>query len=285
MPDPLAPGVYPLPELEYHKDPQRDDGGSASSTTLRHILAPGSPAQVKYDAEHPKRKDAWDLGSVAHRLILGSGCDIVEVEADSWRTKDAREAREAVRAAGGVALLSEDLRAAEAMAEAVHAHPLAHALLTLQGAPEQTLIWREPTIGGDVWGRAMLDWWGDPTAGDPISDDVKTTDKGLDDDSIEKTIWQYGYHCQEDWYRRGYHAVHGVWPQFMFIFVQASPPHLVRVIEIDDELRRIARETNDRALSVWAECTRSGIWPAPGADDPTLIGPPAWVRRREASAW
>jgi hypothetical protein len=270
------PGRYDLPEEQYHRDPMRWDGGSLSSTIARKLLPPSVPALAKYAMDHPEHKDCYDLGSVTHKLTLGSGCPIVEVPADSWSTKAAREAREAARADGAVALLAKDLARAHAMAGAVHADPLAHALLTAPGKPEQTLIWWE----GDIWGRAMLDRWPDPDAdngfGPPTIVDLKTTEKGLDDASIAKTVWEYGYHVPEDWYRRGYHAVHGVWPDFILVFVHTKPPHLVRVITLDDVFRDDARVRNNNAIKVWRDCTTTGQWPG-YTNDLTPISPPRWA--------
>jgi hypothetical protein len=271
------PGRYDIPEADYHRDPLRHLGGSLSSTTARKLLPPSCPALARYAVEHPEHKDAYDLGSVTHRLTLGAGCEIVEVPAATWQTKAAKEAREDARARGAVALLSKDLAAAMAMRDAVHADPLAHALLTLPGgAPEQTLIWREGEEG--TWCRAMFDRLGDPSV------DLKTCDS-VDDDHLQKAVWNYGYHVQRTFYGRGYRAVYGRDVDFFFIFVQKDPPHLVRVVQLDAELRRIGEQKVDEALDVWRTCQATGQWPAyPPIGDIALIGPPRWARTRE-EAW
>lgn len=251
-------GAYDLDAADYHADPV--PGGSLSSTIARRILAPSCPALARHALDQgEEQKDAYDLGTTTHRLILGCGPPIVEVPADSWRTKAAKDAREQARASGSVALLSKDYETARRMADAVHACPEAHALLTLPGAPEKTLVWQE----AGIWGRAMLDYWPDP---DPdrvrIIVDVKTTSSGLDDDSLSKTIWSYGYHQQEDWYRRGYSRVHRIDADFFFVFVSTAPPHLVRVVPLDDDLRADAAARNDEAIGVWRHCLQTGEWPA-----------------------
>ena len=123
-----APGVYDLPEAQYHADPLRHLGGSLSSTTAKRLLAPSCPALARYKADHPEHKDAYDLGSATHALTLGTGCPIVEVDASTWGGKAAKEAREQARAVGAVALLSKELATARAMADAVRADPRAHGL-------------------------------------------------------------------------------------------------------------------------------------------------------------
>lgn len=273
------PGAYTIPEQAYHADPLRHLGGSLSSTTARKLLAPSCPALARHAVEHPVHKDYFDLGTVTHRLILGAGCEVREVPAENWTTagKAGREFREQARADGAVALLTKDLARAREMRDAVHKDPLAHALLTVAGAPERTLVWQEDVAGVPVWCRAMFDRWADPTGGAPVSADLKKTAKGLDDRSLSRTVWDLGYAQQEEWYRRGYRAVHGVETDFAFIFVQDTAPYLTRVFPLDEEYRAIARARNDEALRVWVECRESGVWPGyPSTFDP--IGPPPWAR-------
>jgi len=273
----IEPGVYDLPEDEYHADPLRHAGGSLSSTVARKLLPPSVPALAKHAADHPQHTDAQDWGTVVHHLILGSGPRIVEIPSDSWATKAAKEARAAAEVDGAIALLTKQLDAARDAADAVHAHATARALLARPGRPERTLAWQE----GDTWCRAMLDRWPDPDQpGGPIAVDVKTTAKGLDDHSLAKTMWEYGYHCQAEWYSRGYHAVHGIWPAFVFLFVHSKPPHLVRCIDLPDELLVDARARNDEALQVWRECRRTGVWPG-FATGITTISAPRWADLRE----
>jgi len=273
----LGTGRYDLPEAEYHRDPLRHLGGSLSSTVARKLLPPSCPALAKHAADNPEHKDAYDLGSVTHKMTLGSGPRIVEVPADTWQTKAAREAREQARAEGAVALLSKDVARAVAMRDAVHADPLAHALLTRPGKPEQTLIWRE----GDIWGRAMLDYWPDPDQpGGPIGVDLKKTAKAVDDESLAKTVWQYAYHCQQDWYQRGYEAVHGLRCDFVFIFVMDAPPHLVRMIRLDDDFLDDARIRNNNAVKAWRDCTTADSWPG-YVNNLEPIAPPRWANTLE----
>jgi len=144
---------------------------------------------------------------------------------------------------------------------------------------EQTLIWQE----GDTWCRAMLDRWPDPAVDLRAIVDLKTT-PDISDEHLVKAVWNFGYHQQADWYERGYRAAHGIPAEFYFIFVQKDPPHLVRVVQLDEQLRTIARARNDEALDVWRTCQATGQWPAyPPVGDITLIGPPRWARTREES--
>ena len=103
--------VYDMPDAEYHARTE------LSSTGARRIL--DSPARFRYEQTHRVESIAFDVGHAVHAKVLGLGMGIVEVHADSWRTKASQDARDAARAAGMTPLLSRDLVPIEAMVEAV----------------------------------------------------------------------------------------------------------------------------------------------------------------------
>ena len=89
-----------------------------------------------------------ELGTVAHKMVLGSGPEIVVVDAANWMTKAAKEQRDAARLAGKVPLLPDDYQRAKAMADAVLSHPLAGALFNPDhGSAERSLFWEDPLTG------------------------------------------------------------------------------------------------------------------------------------------
>ncbi|KPC75497.1 hypothetical protein ADL26_07545, partial [Thermoactinomyces vulgaris] len=115
------PGVYPgLDEDVYHADPV--PSGSLSSTGARAILPPGTPAKFAYERRRKTHKRVWDLGSAAHAIVLGTGPEIVIIDADSYRTKDAQEQRDAAWADGQVPLLESEWEDVQAMVIAVRHH-------------------------------------------------------------------------------------------------------------------------------------------------------------------
>src|SRR5512135_3837265 len=102
------PGIYDLPADVYHADPVPT--GSLSSSGARLLLPPSTPAHFRWAREHPRPSTpAMDFGRAAHRIVLGVGEDLVEVQADSWRTKAAQQAADEARAAGKTPLLTETM--------------------------------------------------------------------------------------------------------------------------------------------------------------------------------
>ncbi|MFF1684648.1 PD-(D/E)XK nuclease-like domain-containing protein [Streptomyces sp. NPDC058254] len=267
---------------EYHADRT-----SISSSGLRALLNPGCPAQFKYDRDNPQApKKEFDLGHAAHKLVLGEGDEIVVTEYDDWRTKAAREERDAIRADGAVPLLFHDGEQVHAMAEAIRQHPLAGPLFTPgTGVAEQSIFWTDPATG--VRCRIRPDWL-KQIPGLTLCVDYKTT-RDASPDAVSKAINDHGYHQQDALYTDGTEAA-GLAPdgcRFLFVFQSKTAPYLITVREIDQQARDIGRAKNERALRIYADCERTGIWPdwtGPVADIP-FINLPTWAAIRDAEEY
>lgn len=262
-----------LPEVEYHAHP------ALSSTGAKQLLE--CPARFDWNRRNGRPpKQAFDLGHAAHRLVLGKGDEFAVVDADSWLTKAAKAARDEAREQHLVPLLTKELAQAQAMADAVRAHPVAGALFQAgTGTAEQSLFWDDEETGVPL--RARVDWLR-PAApgGRAIVVDLKTTGASADPRALPRTIDAFHYEQQDDFYRRGVAAV-GIDPDaaFLFVFVEKEPPHPVTVVELDVEAKRVGRERNDRAIRLFQECTATGRWPAYG-DDIELVTLPSYALYR-----
>lgn len=271
------PGVYDLPAADYFADPV--PGGSLSSTGARRLLEV-PPARWLYEKSHPTPPTpAMVLGTAVHSLTLGTGPKVVEIDADDWRTNKAKAERDEALAVGNVPLLRDDYGQAFQMATAVLSHPLASHLFTYErGKPEQALVWRDEEFG--IWRRSMVDHLPHP-GGDvrPILVDLKTTDDASPRGVI-KSVTRYGYDRQAPFYQDGYRALFpGSDPAFLFVFVEKPPPHLVRVVELDQLSLLAGADANRRALEIYRDCVESGIWP--GYDQEIhLISLPPWAVNR-----
>jgi hypothetical protein len=277
---PLAPGLYPNLSMErYH-----GDRGSLSSSGARKLLAPSCPALFRYEQDHPQPyKAVFDFGTAAHRVVLGNGPELVAIEADDWRTKAAREERDEVRAAGGVALLADEYEQVLAMADAIRRHPVASALFAPgSGRPEASVFWRDAPSG--VMRRARFDWLPDPRAGRLIIPDYKTC-RSAEPTALEKAMYEFGYHCQDDWYRAAARAI-GLAddPVMVFVCQEKTAPYIVTVFEPDAEARRIAAARNRRAIEVFAECTAAGRWPG-YTDEIAYLSLPTWAAIRDTEEY
>lgn len=266
------PGVYPdLPNAVYHADPV--PGGSLSSTGARAMTC---PAKFHWDRVHgraPKR--TFDFGHAAHREVLGEGDQVVWIDAEDYRTKAAREARDQAHVEGKVPMLAREREVVEAMAEQIRSHPIASALLNpLGGRPEVSLFWRDPIV--PIMRRTRLDWL--PQVGDRrgIFFDYKTC-ASADPEKLQRSIADYGYHQQAAWYLDAVQAL-GIAgtgePSFLFICQEKDPPYVVTVVEPDSASLRIGRHLNRVAINTYWECKRTGVWPGYSTDVELLALPP-----------
>jgi hypothetical protein len=270
-------GVYDIPAEDYHADPV--PGGSLSSTGARRLLPPSCPALFRHEQLNGRpAKRELDLGQAAHTLVLGSGPELVKVEASDWRTNKAKDAAREARERGAVPLLAAEYDTVQAMAEALYAHPVARALFNPdRGLPEQSLFWRDPFT--PTWLRARLDWLPDPDGpGRLIIPDYKTT-RCAAPQELPRSVHAYGYHQQSAWYQDGAYRL-GLSEDvaFVFVFQEKTAPYLVSVVELDALAVRIGRDLNRQAIDLYAECARTGVWPGYSGDVES-VPLPVWVER------
>ncbi|KUH38432.1 hypothetical protein ATE80_13195 [Streptomyces kanasensis] len=269
-----------MPAEAYHADPR-----SLSSTGARRILS-SCPAVFRYEQTHPQpRKQAFDFGTAAHRLVLGDGPELVCIDADDWRTKAAREERDAVYAAGGVPLLPAEYDQVHAMADALRQHRLAAACFAPgTGRPEVSLFWQDAPTG--VMRRARLDWLRHPSGGRLVIPDYKTARDGSPE-GIARAVAEHGYHQQAAWYLDGVRALElDEAPAWLLVVQEKTPPYVVTVVELDAISLRIGAAKNRRALERYARCVETGQWPGYADDStPLYLSLPPWAQIRDTEEY
>jgi hypothetical protein len=269
------PGVYDIPEDEYHADPV--PGGSLSASGAKKLLA--CPARFDYDRRHPPAPStSMELGTAVHKLVLGKGAEIVTVDADSWRKKADQETAKAARAAGHVPLLVNERLEAQAMADAVLAHPDAARLFT-GGKAEQSLFWQDDEFG--IWRRARLDWLPDSQPRQRmIIPDLKTCKPGgAAPREIPRAVASYDYHIQAATYTDAIEALGlAADPAFVFVFVETAPPYLITIAQLDNESMDEGWAVARAACERYRDCMKAGIWPG-YAQDIVPISLPRWAYR------
>ena len=246
-----------------------------SQTGAKKLLSPAGPARYRHWVDNPyeEPKKAFDLGKVAHQVILDDPEDrVTVVDAPDWRGKAAREAAAEARENRRTPILAHEWEEVQQMAAVVHSHPLASKLLKRgEGKPEQTLVWQDPNSG--VWCQGRTDWLG------RFLVDFKTTSGYADAESFGKSSANLGYMLQAFWYKWGANVLGlPVNEELLFVVQEVKPPYIVNVIALDETAMTIGRNLANAAIRIYAECVRTGHWPA-FPNEVQYASLPAWYLR------
>lgn len=254
-------GIRDLPASAYHADTVAD--GPTLSASIAAKLVTQSPAHAR--AAHPRLNSDWrqihdekyDIGTAAHSLLLEGIEKVCVVEADSWRTNAAKEARDQARLDGLVPMLDGQWLEVKAMVDAAReqlaAVKIAPPLFT-DGKPERTLVWQED----DVWFRCRVDWLRDDFT---AVDDYKTASSANGEKWSRGPLYDHGCDIQCALYRRGVQALTGEVPAWRWAVQEKTPPYALRVIVPGSDVLMVGEAKVNKAIKLWRQCLRTGEWP------------------------
>jgi hypothetical protein len=263
------PRCYPnVPADDYH------DWDACSSTALRAMLR-SSPAHARVgilDSESPSLR----LGTAVHTAILEPhrfGSDIrVEPKVDK-RTKEGKalwESFEMSMMPGQTRISEEQLVVVQAIQDRVSGSQAAQGLLV-------EAAHREYSVVSEVEGvlcKARCDGYG----GGLILD-VKTTSGLAAHDEFAKTMWNFGYAVQAQFYRMVLHRAGLKADRFAWIVCETNAPHGVACYSVDADLLDSFEPVVVNALHRWADCEHTGSWPS-YPDDVVGLALPAWMTKQ-----
>lgn len=256
------------------------DGVPALSASIAHILVTKSAmhawhAHPRLNPDYRSEESAeFDYGRAAHAVLLeGSESGLHVIEADDWRKKDAKEARDAARAAGKTPLLVRQVHKVRAMVKAAQQYVEASEIAGIfkDGEPEHSLHWREV----DMHCRSRLDWISTDRR---IVLDYKTAVNANPDAFVNGAV-AYGYTMQEAFYRRGVKAVYGKEPKFVFLVQEKEPPYVCSLVAFDPAMQAMGDQQVEYALALWQSSMQSGQWRG-YPNRIAYLSPPAWYAAR-----
>ena len=276
-----VPGYYDFTAEEYHADPAPRPSGNVSTLsqlltkTPRHAKEAhprlASPPEQDVDGEDVEGEDNknFDLGSVAHELLLGKGAGIEVLDFDSYRKKDAQTARKEAIANGLQPVLAKVYHQAELMIAACHDQladdPENQDAFTAPGRSEVPIFWQEDVFRDSekprkMWMRGMLDRQHEQR---DVIYDYKTFTAGADPDKFLKWMLNNGKDIQDPFYSRGVGAIEGIsWDsiRFRFVLQDTTFPYLISVIELDQAAREWANDRAQWAIDKWAALAAKGTY-------------------------
>lgn len=268
-------GIYKIRADEYVKDPVVKP--SLSRSTIRDLLF-SSPAHAWFNNPRlnpnyqEKENGKFDIGTVAHSLLLEGIDNVVVVEADDWRTKIAKEVRDKAREEGKIPLLGHQFVEVNNMIEVAKVHIRECKELgivsLLEGDSELTYIWKEE----DTWLRIRPDWI---SKDKKLLLDFKTTGTSANPEDIGRHIVAMGYDIQASLYLRGVRAIDKTEPKFVFLFQENYEPYLCSFISLPPEFLEMGKQKVEYGKFLWERCLTSGKWE--GYPNRVCYSePPAW---------
>lgn len=196
-------------------------------------------------------------GRLLDRMLFGVGPDLVVIDADDFRTKAAKEARDNALAAGNVPILRDDIEGKQRIIDAWR-EQLAHKGITLDGESQKKIDW----FSDGCPCRGYLDHFIAGT-GVAVFYDLKTCDDASAEAARRALIYNGG-DIQHAAYTE---AIETTLPRFagsvrgLFIFAEVEPPYAVHIVEPSGSMRALGRAKWQRAKIEWARCLKLNRWP------------------------
>jgi hypothetical protein len=257
------PGIYEhFPVADYFADPCPQP--SLTQSICKKLIQ-RSPLHAwhchprlnpDFVADHDKK---FDIGNVAHQLLIGRGKDIEIIDAPDWRTKAAQNARDEAIARGLCPVLGKHHQIAQRMVAAAREQlddrALGHLFQT--GIGEAVMAWKDP-----FWCRSMIDWLAPKHL---IVADYKTTSSSAAPQDLSRRMADHGWHIQAAMAERGLHNLvpdnAGRW-RFLFVVQEVERPYCLSVAEVSESVLTYGRRSLGQAFETWRTCTNLDLWPA-----------------------
>ena len=261
-------GIQTIPADQYHAMHEY-----LSNSLLSKFLE--SPAHLQsYLRARPAPTSAMELGSLIHTCILEPECldrDYVVSPKFNKRKKDGKANAEAFAEANfGKKVIDEAAHTQiNGIIRSVFSHDAASAFLQ-KGVAEGSIFWTDEKTG--VKCRARIDYYRQDQG---ALVDVKSTNDARPRE-FQRSLINFGYHRQLAFYDRALRSAGLPVERHIIVAVEKDDPYAVMVYELDPTALIMANQEIDDALIRYAECLKTGVWPA-YTQEIQFIGLPAWA--------
>ena len=249
----MTPGIHQLTMADYLKLDALNSG-------VCHTILTQSPYHAKF-APWEEASAEMDVGTAIHSALLEGVDNIAAIEADDWRTKAAKEAREEARAAGKIPMLASNVSKVQAAVSAAKAYVDGGEIAGVfkDGVPEQTIIWNE----GKVLCKARPDWL---SGNHSMLLHVKTTAGSAEPGAwIRNQLGPMGYDVAAMFYERGHDTTvvfqGGASCRSVFLVIEQNAPYGCSLVALSPAMQDLASRKVERAIRIWQQCQASGKFP------------------------
>lgn len=230
------------------------------SASRLNVILNQSPFHAYHD-EGGEPSEVSEIGTAIHDGLLEGVDRIVAIEADDWRTKAAKDARDAARSEGKIPMLARKVPQIQAAIESAKAFIASSELAGIfeRGKPEQTVIWKE----GELLCKARPDWLTDSR---DVLLHVKTTDGSAEPNSWIRNQLVRGYDVAAAFYSRGLFDVlytgRTLTTASVFLVIEQNPPYGCSLVGLSPAMQDLADRKVQRGIALWQRCKASGKYPA-----------------------
>lgn len=228
------------------------------SSSVAHRVITQSPFHARYSQTAPRDDSGVaDIGTIAHRILLeGHEDGIALIDADDWRTKAAKEARDTAYAEGKTPLLARKMEPIRDMVAAARKFVAQSEIAGCfdRGDAEVTLDWDDDGLPCKIRPDYLTDDW-------HLS--LKTTPGSANPASwIRRQLTPMGYDFGLEFYRRGLRA-NGIGEecQHRILVIEQEPPYGCSLIALAPSKRDIAERAVEQAIALWKRCKATGEYP------------------------
>lgn len=256
------PGIYRgVSDADYRADPCPSP--SLTQSTVKTLIE-GSPLhawtdsprlnpQFEYDDD-----TKFDLGNIAHRLILGRGKEIEVLDFADWRKKEAQELREAAADEGRIAVLKHQFDQACDMASAAWLQLSKHEDCDAftNGDAEVMIAWEE----NGIWFRSLIDWLHEDLR---TVDDYKSSGMSMAPHVIGMRAQAAGWETQAAFIERGLDILDPAGAgrrRYRFIGQETYKPHALTVMHINEYWMTMGRKRVEAGVALWRPAVEHNYW-------------------------
>jgi hypothetical protein len=224
-----------------------------------------------------------EQGKIIHALLLEEGDKIAIVEADSFRTKVAKEERDSARSMGLIPVLSTKIADYQGVVDKIKASLFDGGVNLVDYDSEVLMEWEEPASDGtDVKCKGYLDLI---SKDDTKIIDIKTLPSGRAHPELcAGRLLKTAGVIQAKAYPSAVEALHFELAgrvSMSFFFCELTDPFDVVEITMGGTMQEIAELRWSRAIDTWARCVEKNEWPGFGDKGPVRVEAPGWAMSRE----
>jgi hypothetical protein len=258
-----TPGIYRgVLDADYRDDPcpMPSLTQSAVKTLIERSPLHAWTDNPRLNPNYERDDDTkFDIGNVAHLLMLGRGKEIEVIQFDDWRKKAAQEAREAAADIGKIAVLERQFNQVCAMVAEAKGQLFRHEDKDAftDGAAEAMIAWQEDGI----WFRSLIDWLHDDLR---TVDDYKTTAMSVAPHLIGIRAEAANWNVQAAFIERGLDILDPEGAgrrRYRFIAQETDAPFALTVMHMDEHWMTMGRKKVDVGVQLWRHAIMNDKWP------------------------